>query len=105
MTTSVLANDISARSVEVTEDTLSVTLDDGRVVSVPISWFPRLSHASQKDREKWEFIGRGHGIHWPELDEDISVPNLVLGQGSGEAPKSFSRWKEWYHSKDAEQTH
>jgi len=96
VTTSTLASDISARSVEITDDTLSVTLEDGRIVSVPISWFPRLSHADSEDRLIWEFIGRGHGIHWPRLDEDISVSNLLLGQPSGEGSKSFSRWKEWY---------
>jgi hypothetical protein len=96
MTTLTLSNDITASSVEISEDTLKVTLDDGRSVSVPISWYPRLSHAKPEDRLVWEFIGKGHGIHWPKLDEDISVQNLLFGQPSGEGSSSFLRWKEWY---------
>ncbi len=103
MTTSTLASSAAAVGVQITEDTLSVSLSDGRVVSVPISWYPRLSHALPQHRAVWEFIGGGHGIHWPELDEDISVDNLLLGQPSGEGARSFSRWKEWYQQRLAEQ--
>ena len=85
--------------MEITEESLSVSLDDGRVVSVPISWYPRLSNATPGHRAVWQFIGRGHGIHWPELDEDISVENMLLGQPSGEGARSFARWKEWYQRK------
>ena len=91
-----------ATEVVVSEDTITVTLMDGRTVSVPICWYPRLSHASPDHRGIWEFVGGGHGIHWPELDEDISVENLLLGEPSGEAAKSFERWKKWYREKSTE---
>lgn len=58
---------------------MRVLLDDGREISVPISWFPRLSKATGEQRERWRFIGGGEGIHWEELDEDISVEGLLLG--------------------------
>ena len=99
MTTSTLASSPTAVAVQITDDTLGVSLSDGRVVSVPLSWYPRLSHASPGHRALWEFIGEGHGIHWPELDEDISVENVLFGQPSGEGARSFSRWKEWYQQK------
>jgi hypothetical protein len=102
MTTSTLASSPMAVSVQTSDDTLSVSLSDGRVVSGPISWYPRLSHALPRHRVVWELIGRGHGIHWPELDEDISVENMLLGQPSGEGARSFSRWKEWYKQKVTE---
>jgi len=58
-----------------------------------------LPHARPEDRAKWELIGQGHGIHWPELDEDIRVENILFGQPSGEAARSFARWKSWYQNK------
>ena len=99
MTTSTWVSGPAAIRVEVTDENLSVSLDDGRVVSVPISWYPRLSNATPEHRAIWRFVGRGHGIHWPELDEDISVENILLGQPSGEGAGSFSRWKKWYQQK------
>lgn len=102
MSTSTWANSPLATGVEVTDEVLSVSLSDGREVRVPISWYPRLSHATPQHRAVWQLIGGGHGIHWPELDEDISVENLILGQPSGEGPGSFSRWKEWYRGRLAE---
>ena len=101
---STLTSAISPRAVgvEITDDTLTISLVDGRVVSVPISWYPRLSNARPEDRAKWEFIGGGHGIHWPELDEDISVENVLLGQPSGEGARSFAKWKQWYQEKITE---
>ncbi|MFZ1395495.1 MAG: DUF2442 domain-containing protein [Candidatus Promineifilaceae bacterium] len=74
------------------EDTLTVELADGRSLSVPIAWYPRLLHGSQQEREKWELIGAGEGIHWPDLDEDISVEGLILGRPSGESQRSLQRW-------------
>ena len=85
--------------VQVNEDFLRVSFSDGRVVDVPISWYPRLSHGKPQHREMWELIGGGHGIHWPELDEDISVENILFGQPSGESGQSFTRWKQWYRQK------
>jgi hypothetical protein len=79
-------------SVSTTGDTLSVDLDDGRSLSVPLAWYPRLMNATQEERENWHFIGRGHGLHWDALDEDISVENLLAGHRSGESQHSFERW-------------
>lgn len=78
--------------VEVTEDTLSVELADGRTIAAPISWYPRLENATPVERQDWRLIGGGRGIHWPLLDEDISVANLLLGQPSSESPTSFKKW-------------
>ena len=85
---------VSAQSVNVTDDALIVDLSDGRTVSVPLAWFPRLMHGTSEERNKWRLIGGGEGIHWPELDEDISVENLILGKPSGESQKSFKIWLE-----------
>lgn len=81
-----------AQNVTVTEDTLSVDLTDGRTVSVPIVWYPRLLNARLEEQNNWRLIGRGEGIHWPDLDEDISVENLILGRASGESQRSFKCW-------------
>ena len=84
----------SAEHVIVTDDTLSVDLRDGRTISVPLAWYPRLSHAEQKESNNWELIGRGHGIHWNDIDEDISVEGLISGKPSGESQSSFKKWLE-----------
>lgn len=80
-----------AVSLAVSEDTLSVELTDGRSIAVPLAWYPRLMHATAEERSVWRFIGGG-GIHWPEIDEDISVANLLRGQPSAESQSSFERW-------------
>ena len=85
---------VSAQSVNVTDDALIVDLSDGRTVFVPLAWFPRLLHGTPEERNKWRLIGDGEGIHWPDLDEDISVENLILGKSSGESRKSFKKWLE-----------
>lgn len=82
----------NAENVKVTEDTLSVDLSDGRTISVPLEWFPRLVHATPEERNNWRFIGRGHGIHWEDIEEDISVEGLLAGKPSGESLKSFKKW-------------
>jgi hypothetical protein len=82
----------AAETVSVTEDTLTVHLADGRTLSVPLAWYPRLLHGSSKERSRWRLIGKGEGIHWPDLDEDISVENLLFGNPSGESQESFKRW-------------
>ena len=82
----------TAEQVTVTKDTLSVDLSDGRTIAVPLAWFPRLLHATQRERTKWRLIGKGHGIHWTELDEDISVEGLLAGKPSGESQTSFKKW-------------
>ena len=69
--------DATAVDVRVTDERLIVTLADGRELSAPLVWFPRLSEATAEQRQKWRLIGRGHGIHWPEVDEDVSVASLL----------------------------
>jgi len=69
--------DATAVDVTVTDDRLIVALADGRELSAPLAWFPRLSEATDEQRRKWRLIGRGHGIHWPEVDEDISIASLL----------------------------
>ena len=81
-------------NVSVTDDTLTVELSDGRTISVPTAWYPCLIHATPKERENWRVIGKGHGIHWESLDEDISVENLLAGKPSGESVASFKKWVE-----------
>lgn len=81
-----------AVSVQVTGDALALDLDDGRTVSVPLAWYPRLLHATPTERENWRLVGRGEGIHWPDLDEDISVDGLLAGHRSGESQGSLKRW-------------
>jgi hypothetical protein len=78
--------------VSITDDTLSADLADGRSISAPLAWYPRVMHATPPERQNWRLIGRGGGIHWPDLDEDISVENLLIGQPSGESPSSFQAW-------------
>lgn len=95
MTTS--GNDVQfarAQKVAITTDTLAVDLEDGRSILVPLEWFPRLVHGTKKERSHWRLIGRGQGIHWPDLDEDISVENLLLGRPSSESQGSLKRWLE-----------
>jgi hypothetical protein len=81
-----------ATAVRLTEDSLVVDLADGRTVSVPLAWYPRLLQGSPIERANHRLIGDGEGIHWPDLDEDISVENILSGRTSGESSKSFERW-------------
>lgn len=85
-------------NVIINEVALTVELNDGRTVSAPLAWFPRLLHGTPKERNNWRLIGRGEGIHWVELDEDISVENLLSGKPSGESQRSF---KKWLHDRSA----
>lgn len=73
-------------------DTLSVDLMDGRTIFVPVEWFPRLVHATIEERMNWRLIGNGQGIHWEDIDEDISVEGLLAGRSSGESRTSFRKW-------------
>jgi len=79
-------------NVTVSEDTLSVDLEDGRTVSVPIGWYPRLAYGTPEERANFQIGGAGYGIHWPDLDEDIGVKGLLAGQKSSESRASFERW-------------
>jgi hypothetical protein len=81
-----------AQDLHISEDTLTVDLSDGRSISVPVAWFPRLSHATVLERGRWRLIGQGEGIHWDDLDEDISVAGLLAGRPSGESQTSFAKW-------------
>jgi hypothetical protein len=94
MSSSTVDLQASATNVRVDDDRLTVDLDDGRVLSAPIAWFPRLAHGTPAERGQWRFIAGGRGIHWPALDEDISVENLLAGKTSGESQASLKKWLE-----------
>ena len=79
-------------NVSVTDDTLSVDLEDGRTVSVPIGWYPRLAHGTPAERANVLIAGAGFGLNWPDLDEDIGVEGILLGKHSSESPQSFGKW-------------
>ncbi len=82
----------TATHVRMTENVIRVDLSDGRIVSVPLEWYPRLVNATREERNNWRMIGRGAGIHWPDLDEDISIAALLAGRPSNESRTSFRRW-------------
>ena len=81
-----------ALHVTVTPDTLTVELNDGRTISAPLAWYPRLFHSTSAERRKWRLIGSGQGIHWEEIDEDISVEGLLAGKPLGESQASLEKW-------------
>src|SRR6266849_23143 len=81
-----------ARHVAVTKDALTIDLSDGRTISVPLEWYPRLLHGTLRERKHWRLIGQGEGIHWPDLDEDIRVEDLLAGRPAGESQRSLKRW-------------
>jgi hypothetical protein len=81
-----------ALAVTVTDDELIVELEDGRTVSTPLVWYPRLLYGSPDERQRWRLIGDGEGIHWPDLDEDILIDHLLAGVPSGESQRSLKRW-------------
>lgn len=83
---------VLAQSVAVTSDTLQVDLVDGRTLAVPVTWYPRLAHGTPAERAEWQLIGGGHGVHWPQLDEDIGVDDLLAGRPSSETQASLQRW-------------
>jgi hypothetical protein len=85
---------VTAQDVTVTDDALVIDLIDGRTISAPLAWYPRLLHGNPAERDNWRLVGQGEGIHWPDLDEDISVENVLLGKPSGESQPSFKRWIE-----------
>ena len=92
MTTLVHEKELSAIAVAVTAEKLSVDLDDGRSILVPLSWYPRLLYATPKERKNWRLLGDGYAIEWLDLDEHIGVEGLLAGKRSGESEKSFQRW-------------
>ena len=89
-----LSAEAKAQSVTVTDDMLAVDLTDGRTICVPLAWYPRLLHGTSRERNNWRFISEKEGVHWPDLDEDIGVENLLSGKASGESQNSFKQWLE-----------
>jgi hypothetical protein len=84
--------DARAQAVKIDEAGLIVELMDGRTITVPLTWYPRLWYGSEKERAHFEIIGDGSYIHWPELDEDLSVAGILAGRRSGETPESLKKW-------------
>jgi hypothetical protein len=93
---------VRAEDVTIAGDALAVELSDGRSISVPLAWYPRLLHGTPEERALWRLIGGGTGIHWPELDEDISVENLLAGRASGESQRTLKQWLEQRTSANSE---
>lgn len=93
MSTSEAVAEPVAAHVKVTSESLVVELRDGRVLSVPLVWYPRLAAATLAERRRWELIGPGIGIHWPLIDEDVSVDALLAGERSAETTSSLRRWR------------
>ncbi len=83
-----------AQKVSVNEDSLTVDMVDGRTIIVPIAWYARLWHGTPEERSNLEISGDGTLIHWPDLDEDLSVSGILAGRRSGESQQSFNRWLE-----------
>ena len=83
-----------ARAVRFSDEALIVELVDGRTLSVPLSWYPRLAHATAEERGRCRLIANGRGVHWDAIDEDISVEGLLAGRRSGETQASLRRWFE-----------
>lgn len=85
-------NSPRAIGVKIDESALTVDLEDGRTISVPLAWYPRLLEGTEGERNRFRFIGGGEGIHWEDLDEDISIENLLSGGPSQESERSLSIW-------------
>lgn len=86
--------ELRAVNLSITEEALSLDLNDGRTTIVPLIWYPRLWYGTPEERENFEIIGEGTLIHWPDLDEDLSVAGIAAGRRSGESQKSLKRWLE-----------
>ncbi len=84
--------EVLAKNLHFADESLTVELVDGRTITVPLSWYPRLVHATQQERENWEMLLNGEGFHWPDLNEDLSVDGFIKGRPSGESKRSFARW-------------
>jgi hypothetical protein len=81
-----------AQKVAVSADSLTIDLVDGRTITAPLLWYPRLWHGTPKERHHLEIIGDGTLIHWPDLDEDLSIAGILAGRRSGESPQSLKKW-------------
>ena len=95
MTTLVLEAGPEARNVQIEGERLVVHLTDGRELSVPLEWYPRLLHATDDERDNWQLLGDGYAIEWPDLDEHVGVEGLLAGRRSGESAESFERWLQY----------
>jgi hypothetical protein len=84
----------SAQNLTMSEDSLTVDLIDGRTIIVPLAWYPRLWHGTPEERNNFEIIGNGTLLHWPDLDEDLSVSGILAGRRSGESQQSLKKWLE-----------
>jgi hypothetical protein len=92
MTTLVLETEPAAVGVTIADEKLVVALADGRSITVPLEWYPRLMHGTPKERQNWRLLGDGYAIEWPDLDEHIGIEGLLAGRRSGESQKSLDRW-------------
>jgi hypothetical protein len=92
MTTLVLENEPAASRVVVADEQIVVSLVDGRTISVPLEWYPRLLHASVAERQNVHLLGDGYAMEWPDVDEHIGVEGLLAGRRSGESSKSLQQW-------------
>ncbi len=92
MSTLTLENEPLAAGVTLSAESITVNLADGRSLSVPLAWYPRLAHATDAERGNWILLGGGYAIEWPDLDEHIGVAGLLAGRRSGESDASFQRW-------------
>jgi hypothetical protein len=92
MSTLTFEHEPLAAGVTITGETMTVGLADGRSLSVPLSWYPRLAHATEAERANWNLLGGGYAIEWPDLDEHVGVASLLAGRRSGESDASFQRW-------------
>jgi hypothetical protein len=101
MNTLVLEHESLATGVTFAADSFSVSLNDGRCLAIPLAWFPRLLDGSIREREKYSLLGGGEGVHWPDLDEDISVEDLLSGRGSCESQTSLGKWLSARHRSKA----
>lgn len=92
MTTLVLEKDPLAIDIRFVDDKLLVDLIDGRALTVPLAWYPRLNYGTEAERQNWRLLGDGYAIEWPDLDEHIGIEGLLAGRRSGESEKSLQRW-------------
>lgn len=93
MTISILDSaSLRATAAEVTDDSLCLELADGRSIAVPLAWYSRLVAGTPQERGHFRFIGSGEGIHWPDLDEDISIEGIIAGRPSAESQQSLRQW-------------
>jgi len=89
-----VAGDERVADVTTSEDALTVRLMDGRSITAPLAWYPRLLHAEPKQRNNWQIVGGGYGIHWPDVDEDFSTSGLLRGSPSPEVRRAGGREKK-----------